>query len=69
MGEKRPTDLGAERLRRREPTDLGGIALACCLHEALEARRITPEEARERLEAYTTAYAGQYRPEPPDIVA
>jgi hypothetical protein len=69
MGEKQPTDLGKERLRRREPTDIGGLALAGCLREAVAEQRITPQEAMERLEAYTNAYAGKRRPTPPDTPA
>jgi hypothetical protein len=66
MSEKKPVDLFAERLHRRQPTDLGGLALAACLREAVAEQRITPQEGAERLRAYMTAYAGE---KPPDGAA
>lgn len=66
---KQPVDLFNERIHRRTPTDIAGVAIASCLREAVAEERISPAEAAERLEAYTTAYAGHRRPEPPDIVA
>lgn len=63
--EKEPVDLFNERIRRREPTDIGGIAITACLREAVEQQRITPDEAAERLRIYTEHYLGR----PPDIVA
>lgn len=66
---KQPIDLFNERIRRRAPTDVGGVAITACLREAVEQQRITPQDALERLRAYTTGYAGEMRPEPPDIVA
>lgn len=65
MSETDPVDLFSERLKRREPTDLGGIAIASCLREAVAEGRITPDEALERLGAYTDAYTGK----PPDGAA
>lgn len=66
MSEKEPVDLGSERLRRRQPTDIGGLALAACLREAVQEQRITPQDAAERLNAYMSAYAGE---KPPDGAA
>ena len=63
--DKQPVDLFNERIRRRQPTDLGGIAIAACLREAVEQGRIEPDEAAERLRAYTDHYAGI----PPDGAA
>lgn len=63
--EKEPVDLFNERIRRRQPNDIGGVALTACLREAVQEQRITPQEATERLKAYTEAYMGR----PPDGAA
>lgn len=63
--DKEPVDLFNERIRRRRPTDIGGVALTECLREAVAQERLSPEQATEYLQAYTNAYLGR----PPDPAA
>lgn len=67
--DKPPIDLFEERIRRRQPNDIGGIALTACLREAVAEGRIEPGEAADRLRAYSAAYTGKWQPEPPDGAA